>query len=168
MQKRVVAVLATVIVAGLGAALGVSLAGSSTKTTTRLVTVAGKITVQARTVTQVRTVERVRTEVKTVAVPGASAPVAGVPAKVQGISSAGPRRPKQFSGTGAHVLGTIIVDPPGATLRWSDTGGRFRLLFNGNSVATDSTAHGGQIAVPPLTYQQVTVETAGRWTIQIG
>jgi hypothetical protein len=169
MQKRVGAVLAAVAVAGLGAALGVALAGSSsTKTTTRLVTVASKVTVPARTVTQVRTIERVRTEVRTVGAPGASAPGARVPTGGQGVFSPGPHRPQQFSGTGSRVLGTIVIGPPGATLRWTNSGGYFRLLFNGNGVAADSTDHAGQISAPPLTYQQVKVETAGRWTIRIG
>jgi hypothetical protein len=168
MQGRVVAVMAAVVIAGLGAALGVSLAGSSAKTTNRLVTVGGRAAVRARTVTEVRTVERVRTTVRTVAARAPSAPASVGSVTVQGGFSPGAPRTKQFAGTGAHVLGTIIVEPPGTTLRWTASGGRFRLLFNGTGVAADSTARGGQIAVPPLTYQQVTVETAGRWTVRIG
>ncbi len=170
MERRVVAVLATVVVASLGAALGVALAGPSTKTTNRVVTVAGRVTVRARTITQVLTVQRLRTTVKTVTVHAPPASVAVVSGASQGASAQAGSSPglQRFSGTGAHVLGTIVVSPPGTTLRWTASGGRFRLLFNGTGVAADSTALSGEIAVPPLTYQQVTVETTGRWTIQIG
>jgi hypothetical protein len=67
-----------------------------------------------------------------------------------------------------RVLGTIAVSEPGATLRWTSSGGRFRLLFNGTAVTVDSTARSGQIAAPALTYHQVTVNTPGSWTVQIG
>jgi hypothetical protein len=166
-RTRLGAVLAMGATVGLGATLGIAIAGSSSMRT-RTVTLAATISGPARTVTQVRTIERVRTKVKTVAVPGPAVQVGGVPATGQAPSSPGPRRPQQFSGSDLRVLGTITVPEPGATLRWTNSAGRFRLLFNGTGVAVDSTAHSGQIAAPPLTYQQVTVNTKGRWTIRIG
>ena len=114
-----------------------------------------------------RTLERVHTTVRTVTVPGPATPLAATPPS-QAASPGGPHRLQQFSGIGLRVLGTIIVPEPGATLRWTNNAGRFRLLFDRTGVAVDSTAHQGQITTPPLTYQQVTVNTPGHWTIQIG
>jgi hypothetical protein len=165
LRTRFVVGLAMLAVAGLGGALGVTLARTS-PTRTLTVTVASTITRPARTVTHVRTIQRVRTEVTTVAVPTSG--VGGVAARRHGPPSRSAREARQFSGTGPRVLGTITVSPPGAILRWTNSAGRFRLLFNGSGVAVDSTAHSGQIAAPPLTYRQVTVETPGRWTILIG
>jgi hypothetical protein len=175
--RRPLWVVAMVAVASLGVALGVALAGSASPGT-RTVTVAVRSTVSARTVIRVRTIERVRTRVKTVTVPapavhgpaasGRAVPPGSVRARGQASPSGGLTRPQQFSGTGPRVLGTITVGQRGGRLRWTNSAGRFRLLFNGAGVAVDSTAHSGQIAAPPLTYQQVTVSTQGRWIIQIG
>jgi hypothetical protein len=167
MRKRLVVVVAMGAMAGLGAALGAALAGSSS-TSTRTVTVAGTATSPAHTVTQVRTVTQLRTHVKTVAVPGPAVPVGGVPARGQALFSRGPLRPQRFSGTGLRVLGTIIVGQPGATFHWTNSGGRFRLLFNDTGVAVDSTAQGGELGAPPLTYMDVTVVSRGHWTVRIG
>jgi len=171
--RRFFAVLGLGAVGGLGVALGIFLAGSP-ETTTRTVTLAVTRAGRTRTVTQirtmhrVRTIERVRTRVKIVAAPRPAAPAGNVQSIAQTPTSAGPSGPMRFSGTGTRVLGTITLGGSGGTLRWANSGGRFRLLFNGNSIAVDSTAHSGEIAAPPLTYRQVTVSTQGRWTIQIG
>ena len=164
-RRHLVAVLAAGATAGLGVALGLALGGSPS-TTTRTVTIAST-TRPGRTTTHVQPVERVRTTVRTVTVPGPAAPVAATPAS-QGASPRARHRLQQFSGIGIRVLGTITVPGLGAMLRWTNSVGRFRLLFDRTGVAVDSPAHRGQIATPPLTYQQVTVNTPGHWTIQIG
>jgi hypothetical protein len=95
-------------------------------------------------------------------------PVAVHPSSAPGPKSGGAAsRPQHFAGTGPRVLGTIVVGEAGGRLRWANSGGRFRLHFNGIGVAVDSTAHSGEIAAPPFTYQQVTVDTPGSWIIRI-
>jgi hypothetical protein len=171
--KRLLMGLGLSAISGLGVVLGMILAGSAT-TNTRTVTRAVTGPERTRTVTRirtmerVRTIERVRTRVKIVAAPRPAAPGGNVPTVTRTPTTAGRSRPMRFSGTGTRVLGTITLGASGATLRWTNSGGRFRLLFDGNSLAVDSTAHSGEIAAPPLTYRQVTVRTPGRWTIQIG
>jgi hypothetical protein len=166
-RKHVEVALAAVVAVGLGAALGAVLAGSSsTRTVTR--TVASGVSARARTVTQTRTVERIRTTVKTVAARGATQATGGAPTSGQTSLPHGSAKPQQFSGNGSRVLGTITIAPPGATLRWTNSGGSFRLLFDGNSVAVESSARSGQLSAPPLTYQQVAVSSQGHWTIRIG
>ena len=171
--RRSVAVLALGATAGIGAAVGVAVVGSSPGTT-RTVTVAARTTSPIRTVTKirsvqrVRTVERVRTSVKTVTASGPEAPGASIAAGRPTQPAEPAPRPQRFSGSGGRVLGTITVPEPGATMRWTNSAGRFRLLFNGTGVAVDSTARGGQLDAPAQTYRGVTVRAPGHWTVSIG
>jgi len=74
---------------------------------------------------------------------------------------------QQFAGNGSRTLGNIRVGSP-ATPRWTNSGTRFRLLFDGGAQAIDATSHAGQTFVPAGTYSQVTVQADGNWTIRIG
>ena len=144
--------------AGLGAALGGS--GSSTRTVTA--------TAGTSTIAQIRTVYKTR--VKTVRAPaarGGSTPSLGSPAGSSPVvPGPPPGAPQHFAGTGPTTLGNIVVKGA-ATLRWTNTKGRFRILFDGNAIGVDSTAHAGQTAAPPQTYHNVKVNSPGHWTIQI-
>jgi hypothetical protein len=84
------------------------------------------------------------------------------------VQPGAPSLTQRFAGTGNRLLGTIAVSQPNATLHWSNSARRFRLLFNAGAAAVKSTAHSGQTAAPPLTYSQVTVITQGRWSLRIG
>ncbi len=174
-----------IIVAGalvLGGGLGVLLAPSQTKTatTTELA--------QAHTTTTVRTVVHTVTHTTTKAAsptssnrPGGSGTAAsggagvtgGVPAGhspvARGASSnTGNQHPQHFAGTGNKVLGTITLSAQSTSVRWSNSSGRFRLIYDGNGVAIDSSARTGSLVAPPMVYHQVTVDSPGHWSLQLG
>jgi hypothetical protein len=127
-----------------------------------------------RIVTHARTVERALTqtnnggEIHRPGEPNPGTPSSEPTQPVNPVQPAGPSGTQRFAGTGNRLLGTITVSQPNATLRWSNSAGRFRLLFDAGAVAVDSTAHSGQTAAPPLIYSQVTVITQGRWSLRIG
>ncbi len=163
MRNRLAWVLAICAVGGVGAALGVFVA-LSLPIRTRTVTVDGA---SVRTVTRVRTIERVRVRATAVAGPDSGVASSGAAGGSPALSSGSLQTQHQFSGNGRRVLGRIAVPEPGATLVWTNSAGRFRLLFNGTGLAVDSTARGGRIAAPALTYTQVTVDSTGHWTLQL-
>jgi hypothetical protein len=160
-----------VVALGVGVAVGV---GAGSSSTTKVVT----DTLSGRTVTQIsihtRTVERVMTVTNhsggtpRPAGPDAGSPASGQRRPVSPVQPGGPSETQRFAGNGNRLLGTITVSQPNETLYWSNSAGRFRLLFNAGAVAVDSTAHSGQTAAPPLVYSQVTVITPGRWSLRIG
>jgi hypothetical protein len=155
-------IAASVIALIVGGGLGAALAGSNT--TTRTVTAAGPTT----TVAQLRTVTQ--THVKTVptrAARSTGTPSVGAPAGSSPVAPGPPPGPPQhFAGTGPTTLGDITVRGT-STLRWTNTRGRIRVLFDGNAVGVDSTARAGQTPAPPQTYHDVKVDTPGHWTIRI-
>ncbi len=63
------------------------------------------------------------------------------------------------------MLGTIVLRRPVTTVRWSNSAGRFRLLYDGGGVAVDSAARAGAFRAPPMTYHRVTVVSSGRWSL---
>jgi len=163
-------VAAAAVALGVGVAVGV---GAGSISTTKVVTDTLSGRAVTRIATRTRTVERVLTQTNSGGVPRPAEPNAGTPGSrqtqpVNPVQSGGPSRTQRFAGTGNRLLGTITVSQPNATLHWSNSPGRFRLLFNAGAVAVDSTAHSGQTAAPPLIYSQVTVITPGRWSLRIG
>jgi hypothetical protein len=72
---------------------------------------------------------------------------------------------RRFTGTGRRRLGTITVHAPGARVRWTSRGGRFRVVYDGRGVAVDSRARSGMLVVPAGVYRKVTVLAGRRWTI---
>jgi hypothetical protein len=153
------------LVVGAGAALALaSSSDSGTQTDTRTVT-ATKTVVRTRTVTKAAKAPP-RTALPDGAakkVPTTPAPPASVPNKPD--TAKGPAQ--TFSGTGSRTLGSITVRRVGATLRWINSDGQFRLLFNNGGVAVNSSEASGEIGVPTGTYSQVKVQSPGRWTIRI-
>jgi hypothetical protein len=153
-----------------GAAAGLALAPSHTHE--RTVTVARTV---VETVTRHRNVTRVKTvtadapaTAKGLPPEKAGAKPAPAPPATGTATLASPVGPTQvFGGTGAKRIGTITVVQPGGTLRWTNSGGTFRLLYGGSDVAIASTASGGSFEVPPMTYRAVRVQSGGRWTIRL-
>ncbi len=173
-HARVIAASLIALVAG--GAVGAVVIGSSDQT--RTVTVA-----RLHVTTAVRTIYKTR--IKTVAAPAPptasahssgsrpqSSPAAGSPpirspAGSSPVAPAPPPGPSQhFAGTGPTTLGDITIKGT-ATLRWTNSQGRMRILFDGNAVGVDSPANAGQTVAPAQTYHQVKVDSPGRWTINI-
>ncbi len=198
MRLRSHSMVITALVASLlvGGGVGALLAGSGGSTRTTAVAAAGGGTVSTIYRTRVRTVTRIR--VRTVTAPGASpgavgttrgkagprsnpaglpgsglgsvpgAPPYGAPAGRSPVVPATPPGPPQnFAGAGGKALGTITIQGT-ATLRWTNSSGRFTILFNGGSVGVDSTGRSGSMVAPAGTYRQVDVQSPGHWTIHIG
>lgn len=96
-------------------------------------------------------------------------PVTPAPRPAPGTSpgSAGRTRPVFFSASGRKSLGNLTISAPG-TLRWTDSGARFRLTYQGSAAVIDSTARSGSLPVPAGTYRDVQVQAGGKWTIRIG
>jgi len=159
-----------------GGAVGAAVVGSSDRV--RTVTAA-----RLRVITTVHTVYKTR--VKTVPAPAAqvasagsrnsrtssphaaSTPSVGSPAGSSPVVPGPPPGPPQhFQGTGPTTLGDITIKGT-ATLRWTNSTGRFRILFDGNAAGVDSTAAAGSTTAPAQTYHQVKVDTPGHWTINI-
>ncbi len=161
-------------VAGLLVGLAVAASGTKSKATTQTV-LAGRTStvVQTRTITRpARIVVHTVTEAPSgpAGARSGSPPAAGappVPAPPAAQNNGGRVAKQRFAGDGARNLGTITVASP-ATLRWTSSGKRFRLLFDGGAQAVDTASHAGQTFVPAGTYSQVTVQSDGNWTIRIG
>jgi hypothetical protein len=167
------AVTVLAAVAGLLVGLAVAAGGTKSKATTQTV-IAGRTStvVQTRTITRPARVV-VHTVTQAASGPGGrsgSPPAAGaapVPAPAAGQNNGGRVAKQQFAGDGPRNLGNITVASP-ATLRWTSSGKRFRLLFDGGAQAVDTASHAGQTFVPAGTYSQVSVQADGNWTIRIG
>ncbi len=159
-----------------GGAVGAAVLGSSGRVRTITAT-------SLRVTTTVHTVYQTRVKIVPARVPqiasaqsrdsrtasphAGSGPSAGSPAGSSPVvPGPAPGPPQHFAGVGPTTLGNIIVTGA-ATLRWTNTSGRFRILFDGNAVGVDSTAAAGSTTAPAQTYHQVKVDTPGRWTINI-
>jgi hypothetical protein len=161
---------AAALALGVGVAVGVAARPASTPNTITHILSGQTVT---RILTRTRTVERVPTQANSGAVARPAESNAGTPGPRQSrpvnlAQSGGPSGTQRFAGTGNKLLGTITVSQPNATLHWTNSAGRFRLLFDGGAVAVDSTASSGRTGTLPLTYSQVKVITPGRWSLRIG
>ena len=152
----------------IGAAAGFALAPSHTRD--RTVTVPRTV---IETVTRNTPATRVKTVTEAAPAPArraasdAKKAAPAVPPVVTATPAGAGRPTRLFQGTGAKRLGTITVSQPGATLRWTNRGGEFRLLYGRSGLAVESRAPAGRFGVPPMTYRDVRVESGGRWTIRL-
>jgi hypothetical protein len=161
-HRRALAMMLLASLAGLVAGVAVAPGGTKTRAASQTIIVRGMSTVvQTRTITKP---SHVVTRTSTETAP-ATAPVTVGPPAAQASQGAGAKQ--HFAGSRPRNLGNITVASP-ATLRWTSTGKRFQLLFDGGLQAIDSTSHAGQTFVPAQTYFQVRVQTDGDWTMRIG
>jgi hypothetical protein len=161
-HRRALAMMLLASLAGLVAGLAVAPGGTKTKAANRTIIVKRTSTVvQTRTITKP---SRIAVRTITKPAPAGALVTAGPPAAQ---ASQGTVAKQHFAGSGPRNLGTIMVASP-AGLRWTSTGKRFQLLFDGGVQAIVSTSHAGQIFVPARTYYQVRVQTDGDWTMRIG
>jgi hypothetical protein len=71
-----------------------------------------------------------------------------------------------FSGNGGKSLGNITV-PNDSTLVWTDDGDVFDLNDDSYGIYVNSQGRSGTTDVPAGTYNHVTVNAVGNWTIKI-
>ncbi len=182
-------IAAAVVAAVIGLLAGLAVAPSDTRRefATRTVTVgANTDAVRTRTVTRTRTITTLKPGAVTTrtvtepapagtpgAPPGTPGAPPGTPGAPAGTPGGAPPVPRgspvrqSFAGSGSRAIGTITIAVP-ATLRWTSSGSRFQLFFDGGLQAISSADHSGQTFAPAQTYYGVRVVSDGRWTIRIG
>jgi hypothetical protein len=92
--------------------------------------------------------------------PSSSRPAAGTPPAAAGAT-------RLITGRGSTALGTVRLQAP-AMIRWTNTSGRFVILFNGGGVGVDSTARSGELFAPAGVYRDVEITSVGSWTLRVG
>lgn len=164
-RRHVATVSAVVLAAAAGVGVGFALAGTGHDSRTRTRVIDG-----TRTVLQVRTVKTATAPATASTSPARRRTARRAPPATRRPAAAPkpqPARAQVFSGTGPTSLGTVTI-PAATMLRWTNSRGRFRVIFDGVAVGVNSTARAGRTSAPARTYREVRVDTPGSWTIRIG